>query len=108
VHNKKKSIFFHVGNHITNASNPMPHLTCYCLVFGIYLLSSYLFSYIPIYILDLFLTKLATKVKSNIKLVKVHPQLSYNNHPMDCVLVGVDSPWSVQALIPTNCIHVLC
>jgi hypothetical protein len=76
----------------------MMHLTCcYCLVFAIYLFSNYLFSYLPIYILDLFVTKLVTKVKSNIKSVKVHPQLSNNGHPMDCPLVGVGSPWLVQA-----------
>jgi hypothetical protein len=76
----------------------MMHLTCcYCLVFAIYLFSNYLFSYLPIYILDLFVTKLVTKVKSNIKSVKVHPQLSNNGHSMDYPLVGVGSPWLVQA-----------
>jgi hypothetical protein len=86
----------------------MPHLTCcYCLVFAVYLLSSYLFSYLPISILDLFLTKLVTKVKSNIKSVKVHPQLSYNSYPVDYALVGAGSPWLVQAF-DTNKLHTCC
>jgi hypothetical protein len=35
-----------------------------------------------------FLTELVTKVKPNINLVEVHPQLSNNRHPLDGVLVG--------------------
>jgi hypothetical protein len=36
---------------------------------------------------------LITKVKPNINSVEVHPQLSYNGHPMDHVLVGAGSLW---------------
>jgi hypothetical protein len=86
----------------------MPHLTCcYCLVFVVYLFSNYLFSYIPIYILDLFLTKLITKVKSNIKSTKVHPQLNNNDHLVDCALVGASSLWLVQTF-DTNKLHTCC
>ncbi len=38
-----------------------------------------------------FLAKLVTKVKPYTNLVKVHPQLSNNRHPVDGALVGVDS-----------------
>jgi len=56
-------------------------------------LFSYLSSYLPIYIWDLFPTETITKVKRNINSVEVHPQLSNNGHPVDgwcagwCVLV---------------------
>jgi hypothetical protein len=35
--------------------------------------------------------ELVIKVKPNIILVKVHPQLSNNGHPLDGALVGVGS-----------------
>ncbi len=35
--------------------------------------------------------KLVTKVKPNINLVEVHPQLNYNRHLMHGVLVGASS-----------------
>jgi hypothetical protein len=59
----------------------------------IYLLCSYLFSYLSTYIWDLFLKKLFTKVKPNVNSVEVHPQLFNNGHPMDGALVGVGSLW---------------
>jgi hypothetical protein len=54
-----------------------------------YLLSSYLFSYLSTCISDLFLKELITKVKPNINSVEVHPQLSNNGHPVDGALVWV-------------------
>jgi hypothetical protein len=54
-----------------------------------YLVDAYFPTYISSYIWDLFLTKLITKVKPNINLVEVHPQLSNHGHQVDGVLVGV-------------------
>jgi hypothetical protein len=45
--------------------------------------------------MDLFLTELVTKVKPNINSVEVHPQLSYNRHPVDGALVGAGSLWPI-------------
>jgi hypothetical protein len=59
--------------------------------------SSYLFSYLSIYIWDLFLTELVTKVKQNINSVEVHPQLSNNMHPLDGAVVRAGS------LCPSAC-----
>jgi hypothetical protein len=50
-------------------------------------------TYFPTYIWDLFFTELVTKVKSNINLVEVHPQLSNNGLPKDGLLVGAGSLW---------------
>ncbi len=33
-------------------------------------------------------------MKADINLVEVHPQLSYNIHSVDCVLVGAGSLWA--------------
>ncbi len=48
------------------------------------------------YIGDAFLIELVTKVKPNINLVEVHPQLSNNMHPVDGALVHVGSLWFCQ------------
>jgi hypothetical protein len=48
-----------------------------------YLPSCYLPPYLSTYIWDQFATELVTKVKPNITSVKVHPQLSDNEHPVD-------------------------
>jgi hypothetical protein len=55
----------------------------------IYLPRSHLFSYISIYIRDLFPPELVTKVKPNMNSVEIHPQWSNNRHPLDGALVGV-------------------
>jgi hypothetical protein len=49
----------------------------------------YLFSYLPTYLWDIFLTKLVTEVKPIINSVEqVHLQLSNNGDPLDGALVG--------------------
>ncbi len=45
--------------------------------------SSHLFSYLPTYIEDLFLTEWVTKVKPYSNLVKVDPQFSHDEHQLD-------------------------
>ncbi len=57
-----------------------------------YLVVIYFPTYLPIYE-TYFPTELVTKVKSNINLLEVHPQLRNNGHPVDGVLVGADSLW---------------
>jgi hypothetical protein len=59
------------------------------------LLITYFTTYLPIYE-TYFPTELVTKVNPNINSVKVHPQLSYNWHPVDGVLVGAGSLWSLS------------
>jgi hypothetical protein len=61
---------------------------------SLYLVITYIFFlpiYLPTYIWDLFVTELVTKVKKKpniiINWVEVHPQLSYNGHPVDGALV---------------------
>jgi len=43
---------------------------------------------------------LVTKVKPNINSVKVHPQLSYNEHLVDGLLVGDGSLWPHMCALP--------
>jgi hypothetical protein len=47
-----------------------------------------------IYIYDLFLTELVTKVEPNINSIEVHPQPSNNRYPVDGALVGTGSVWA--------------
>jgi hypothetical protein len=58
------------------------------------LVVTYFPTYLPIYDETLFLQNLVTKVKPNINSVEVHPELSYNGHPVDGALVGADSVWA--------------
>ncbi len=61
-----------------------------------YLVITYLPTYPPMYQTYFFFTELVTKVKPNIDLVEVHPQLSNNKHLVDGALVGADLPWPRQ------------
>ncbi len=78
----------------------------------IYLLSSYLFSYLSTYVWDLFPVELVTKVKPNINWdegVEVHPQPSNNGHPMDgwcaggCWFTVAGPPYFSMSKINTRC-----
>jgi len=67
-----------------------------------YLPSCYLLPYLSTYIWDQFPTELVTKVKPNITLVKVHPQLSDNGHPVDGAMVGASSLWPRLPVVVVN------
>jgi hypothetical protein len=55
-----------------------------------YLVITYFPTYLPKYE-TYFFTELVTKMKSDITIVEVHPQLSNKGHPVDGVLVGAGS-----------------
>ncbi len=78
-----------------------------CLFLTTYLPSSYLFSFLPTYVWDLFPSELATKVKPNINSVEVHPYLSNNGHLVDCALVGAGSLWLCMWRAPDpRCVNI--
>jgi hypothetical protein len=56
-----------------------------------YLIVTYFPTNLPIG--NLFPTELVAKVKPNINLVEVHPQLNNDGHPMDGALMGAGSLW---------------
>jgi hypothetical protein len=58
-----------------------------------YISSSTLFCYPPVYMLDLLLIEWVTKMKPSSNSGEDHPQLSHNRHPVDGALVGAGSLW---------------
>jgi hypothetical protein len=54
--------------------------------------------FLLVYVQDLFVIELITKVKPNNNSIEVHPQLSNNGHLVDGALVGVGSLWPIGSL----------
>jgi hypothetical protein len=62
-------------------------------MYNIYLLSSPLFGYLPVYMLDLLLIEWVIKMKPGSNSVEDHSQLGHNRHTVDAGLVAAGSLW---------------
>ncbi len=79
----------------------------YLLCITIYIPSSPLFCYLPVYMLNLLLIEWVTKMKPGSNSVEDHPQLSHNRYPVDGALVGAGSLWRyLPTQQPQRCFHL--